>query len=170
MRWRGKPLMKNVFDFAIYPVLIAELRPRTVFEIGSGSGASAAWFADLLALSGPDGRVHSVDIAEVQMQHPRVHFYKGDCSSPDTLFPGDLLQTAPHPWLVVEDAHHNVSGVLDLLHHFLIPATIWSSRTATSNATQFAHSSMRIPETISSIRASPTISDETQPARLIQSL
>src|SRR6476661_1760191 len=121
MRWRGKPLMKNVFDFAIYPVLIAELRPRTVFEIGSGSGASAAWFADLLALSGPDGRVHSVDIAEVQMQHPRVHFYKGDCSSPDTLFPGDLLQTAPHPWLVVEDAHHNVSGVLDLLHHFLIP-------------------------------------------------
>ena len=121
MRWRGKPLMKNVFDFAIYPVLIAELRPRTVFEIGSGSGASAAWFADLLALSGPDGRVHSVDIAEVQMQHPRVHFYKGDCSSPDTLFPGDLLQTAPHPWLVVEDAHHNVSGVLDLLHRFLIP-------------------------------------------------
>jgi hypothetical protein len=26
MRWRGKPLMKNVFDFAIYPALIAELR------------------------------------------------------------------------------------------------------------------------------------------------
>ena len=121
MRWCGKPLMKNVFDFAIYPVMIAELRPRTIFEIGSGSGASAAWFADLLALSGPDGRVHSVDIAEVQMQHPHVHFYKGDCSSPDTLFPGDLLQTAPHPWLVVEDAHHNVSGVLDLLHRFLIP-------------------------------------------------
>jgi cephalosporin hydroxylase len=70
-------------------VLIAELRPRTVFEIGSGSGASAAWFANLLALS---------------------------------------------------------------------------------YATQFAHSSMRIPETISSIRASPTTSDETQPARLIQSL
>ena len=121
MRWRGKPLMKNVFDFAIYPVLIAELRPRTIFEIGSGSGASAAWFADLLALSGADGRVHSVDIAEVQMQHPHVHFYKGDCSSPDTLFPGDLLQTAPHPWLVVEDAHHNVPGVLDLLQRFLIP-------------------------------------------------
>ena len=121
MRWRGKPLMKNVFDFATYPVLIAELRPRTIFEIGSGSGASAAWFADLLALSGAHGRVHSVDIAEVQMQHPHVHFYKGDCSSPDTLFPGDLLQTAPHPWLVVEDAHHNVPGVLDLLHRFLIP-------------------------------------------------
>jgi cephalosporin hydroxylase len=121
MRWRGKPLMKNVFDFAIYPALIAELRPRTIFEIGSGSGASAAWFADLLTLNGTDGRVHSVDIADVQMQHPRVHFHKGGCLNPDSLFPGDLLQTARHPWLVVEDAHHNVSGVLDWLHRFLAP-------------------------------------------------
>jgi cephalosporin hydroxylase/predicted 2-oxoglutarate/Fe(II)-dependent dioxygenase YbiX/peroxiredoxin len=121
MRWRGKPLMKNVFDFAIYPALIAELRPRTIFEIGSGSGASAAWFADLLTLNGTDGHVHSVDIADVRMQHPRVHFRKGDCSNPDSLFPGDLLQTAPHPWLVVEDAHHNVPGVLDWLHRFLVP-------------------------------------------------
>jgi cephalosporin hydroxylase/predicted 2-oxoglutarate/Fe(II)-dependent dioxygenase YbiX/peroxiredoxin len=120
MRWRAKPLMKNVFDFAIYPALIAELRPRTIFEIGSGSGASAAWFADLLTLSGVDGRVHSVDIADVHMQHPHVRFYKGDCSSPDSLFPGHLLQTASHPWLVVEDAHHNVPGVLDWLHRFLV--------------------------------------------------
>ena len=170
MRWRGKPLMKNVFDFATYPVLIAELRPRTIFEIGSGSGASAAWFADLLALSGAHGRVHSVDIAEVQMQHPHVHFYKGDCSSPDTLFPGDLLQTAPHPWLVVETLITTSRAYSICCTAFSSPATIWSSRTATSNATQFAHSSMRIPETISSIRASPTTSDETQPARLIQSL
>ena len=42
MRWRGMPLMKNVFDFAMYPALIAELRPRTIFEIGSGLGGSAA--------------------------------------------------------------------------------------------------------------------------------
>jgi cephalosporin hydroxylase/predicted 2-oxoglutarate/Fe(II)-dependent dioxygenase YbiX len=121
MRWRGQPLMKNVFDFAIYPALLGELRPRTIFEIGSGSGASAAWFADLLTLAGADCRVHSVDIADVQMRHPQVHFYKGDCSNPDGLFPVGLLQTAPHPWLVVEDAHHNVPGVLALLHRFLIP-------------------------------------------------
>jgi hypothetical protein len=107
-------------------------------------------------------------IAEVQMQHPRVHFYKGDCSSPDTLFPGDLLQTAPHPWWRMLITMSQVCSICCTT--FSSPATIWSSRTATSNATQFAHSSMRIPETISSIRASPTTSDETQPARLIQSL
>jgi cephalosporin hydroxylase len=119
MRWRGKPLMKNVFDFAMYPALLAELRPHTIFEIGSGTGASAAWFADLLTLGGIHGQIHSVDIADVSMQHPNVTFHRGDCASPGSLFPAELLGAAPHPWLVIEDAHHNVSEVLDFLHHFM---------------------------------------------------
>jgi cephalosporin hydroxylase len=121
MRWRGLPLMKNVFDFAIYPALIAELRPRTVFEVGSGSGASAAWFADNLTLSGVDGRVHSVDLVKAVAQHPQVNFYQGDCSDPAQLFACALLRSAPHPWLVVEDAHHNVAAVLEHFHAFMRP-------------------------------------------------
>lgn len=121
MRWRGMPLMKNVFDFAIYPALIAELRPQTVFEVGSGSGASAAWFADNLTLSGVEGRVHSVDLVKAVAQHPRVDFYQGDCSDPAQLFASELLRSAPHPWLLVEDAHHNVAAVLEQFHAFLRP-------------------------------------------------
>ena len=87
MRWRGTPLMKNVFDFAMYPALIAELRPRTVFEIGSGLGASAAWFADNMTFSGVDGRVYSVDLSKAAVEHPLVvTFYQGDCANPETLF------------------------------------------------------------------------------------
>ena len=82
MRWRGTPLLKTVFDFAIYPALIAELRPRTVFEIGSGSGGSAVWFADHLAFCGVEGRVHSVDLVKAGLQHPNVSFHQGDCSGP----------------------------------------------------------------------------------------
>ena len=121
MRWRGTPLMKNVFDFAIYPALIAELRPRTVFEIGSGFGASAIWFADNMALCGAKGRVYSVDRIKVGLDHPDVAFHQGDCSEPDKLFAVELLRSEPHPWLVVEDAHHNVAAVLDAFHKFLIP-------------------------------------------------
>jgi cephalosporin hydroxylase len=119
MRWRGRPLMKNVFDFAIYPALIAELRPRTVLEVGSGLGASAAWFADHLALCGVDGRVHSVDLVKPEANHPSVDFHQGDCADPERLFAADLLRSAPHPWLVVEDAHHNVAAVLERFHAFL---------------------------------------------------
>lgn len=121
MRWRGTPLMKNVFDFAMYPALIAEIGPRTVFEIGSGLGASAMWFADTLAMNGIDGRVHSVDRVRVTKDHPQVSFYQGDCAEPDRLFDAELLRSAPHPWLVVEDAHHNVAAVLEAFHPFLAP-------------------------------------------------
>ena len=86
MRWRNTPLMKNVFDFAMYPALIAELRPRTVLEIGSGLGASAAWFADNMTFCGVDGRVHSVDLKKAEVEHPLVTFYQSDCANPETLF------------------------------------------------------------------------------------
>jgi len=119
MHWRGIPLMKNVFDFAIYPALIAELRPRTIFEVGSGLGASALWFADSLQFCGVDGRVYSVDRAKPAVEHARIRFFQGDCSDPERLFDPALLQSAPHPWLVVEDAHHNVGGVLEHFHRHL---------------------------------------------------
>jgi cephalosporin hydroxylase len=121
MRWRGTPLMKNVFDFAMYPALVAELRPRTVFEIGSGLGASAVWFADNLTLCGIEGRVHSIDLVKAETKHPGVYFYQGDCSDPERLFDPDLLQSEPHPWLVVEDAHQNVLAVMEQIHKFLSP-------------------------------------------------
>jgi cephalosporin hydroxylase len=121
MRWRGTPLMKNVFDFAMYPALLAELRPRTVFEVGSGLGASAVWFADNLAFCGVEARIHSVDIVKAEMEHSRVTFRQGDCSEPGRLFDPELLASEPHPWLVVEDAHHNVAAVLEQFHTFLLP-------------------------------------------------
>jgi len=121
MRWCGTALMKNVFDFAMYPALITELRPHTIFEIGSGLGASAAWFADTMTSCGIDGRVHSVDLRKARIEHPLVSFYQGDCSEPAGLFDTMLLRSAPHPWLVVEDAHHNVAAVLDHMHAHLAP-------------------------------------------------
>jgi cephalosporin hydroxylase len=121
MRWRGMALMKNVFDFAMYPALIAELRPRTIFEIGSGLGASAAWFADTMTSCGIDGRVNSVDMRKSRMEHPLVSFFQGNCADPAGLFEATALASAPHPWLVVEDAHNNVAAVLDHMHTYLRP-------------------------------------------------
>ena len=121
MRWRGVPLMKNVFDFAMYPMLIAEVRPHTIFEVGSGLGASAIWFADHLTFCGVEGRVYSVDRVKVERKHPGVEYLQGDCSDPAHLFDAELFRSAPHPWLVVEDAHHNVGGVLEHFHKYLSP-------------------------------------------------
>ena len=32
-----------------------------------------------------------------------------------------MLRSAPHPWLVVEDAHHNVAAVIEHMHQYLTP-------------------------------------------------
>jgi cephalosporin hydroxylase len=53
--------------------------------------------------------------------HPRVDYRQADCSDPERLFDPQLLAAEPHPWLVVEDAHHNVGAVLEHFHKYLSP-------------------------------------------------
>jgi cephalosporin hydroxylase len=119
MHWRGIPLMKTVFDYALYPLLLAELKPRTIIEIGSGLGASAVWLADHCAMLGIETYIHSVDIQPLDLSYKGVIFHRGDCTTPEKLFPADFLTAAPHPWLVIEDAHINVEAVLNHFHNHL---------------------------------------------------
>lgn len=119
MRWKGLPLFKTAFDMALMPMLLAEVKPATVFEVGSGSGASALWIADLLRIHGNNAAVHSVDIRASAASDPQVTYYAGDCRQPEALFPTTVLTAAPHPWLVMEDAHTNVDGVLAHMDQFM---------------------------------------------------
>jgi cephalosporin hydroxylase len=119
LTWKGSMLFKTVFDFAIFPMLLWELRPGTIFEIGSGTGASAKWMADLVQLFGLTAEVHSTDKDRVEEEYPGVHFLSGNCCSPQSLFPLELLRDAPRPYLVVEDAHINVAEVLCYIDPFL---------------------------------------------------
>jgi cephalosporin hydroxylase len=121
LSWKGAPLFKTAHDFALMPMMLWELKPATIFEIGSGCGASARWYADLMKEFGCAGRVHSVDVKPVNESYDGVEFLRGDCQNPSTLFDARLLATAPKPWLIVEDAHVNVSAVLSFLHPHLAP-------------------------------------------------
>jgi len=122
MHWKGIAMLKDPFELALYPLLLWELRPATIIEIGSYTGASAAWLADLLAGMGVEGHVYSFDIdrAQIVARHERVTFEFADCSDPST-FPAALLQTLPHPWLVIEDAHRNLYDLLCHFDQFLVP-------------------------------------------------
>ncbi len=119
LQWKGKPLFKTVYDYAMLPMLLWELKPATVFEIGSGAGASAIWMADTMKGFGGRANIYSADINGVTEGHEGVHFLVGDCNSPASLFEPDLLRSAPRPWLVLEDAHVNVHDVLAHMDGFL---------------------------------------------------
>ena len=85
IHWKGVLLMKDPFSLASYPILLQELRPRTVIELGAFHGGSALWLADLLETFGvSDASVHSFDIdtARICAAHPRVTFHFADAYCP----------------------------------------------------------------------------------------
>jgi cephalosporin hydroxylase len=140
LQWKGRPLFKTTFDFALLPMLLWELKPATVFEIGSGTGASALWMADIMKDFGIGQKIYSVDIKAVAESCDGVLFLSGDCMSPATLFEIDLLRAAPRPWLVLEDAHVNVHDVLAHMDRFLAPGDylfVEDSRIKTKELTRF---------------------------------
>ena len=46
-KYRSVPMSKNAFDFALYPMLLWQIKPRTIIEVGSFYGGSAMWMADM---------------------------------------------------------------------------------------------------------------------------
>jgi cephalosporin hydroxylase len=118
-RYRGLPTLKNPFDLALYPLLLDELRPRTLLEIGSHAGGSALWFADTAATLGLELVVHSVDLAvPMNAEHPRVNFHAGDGRDLGATFSKEFLASLPKPWLVIEDADHQYRTTLAALRFF----------------------------------------------------
>lgn len=125
-RWRGLPCFKTNYDIAIYAMLIDELRPRTIIELGSGTGGSALLFADLCTSAGLTTQVISVDNVVVKTVDSRIAFIRSDCS--------DWLEAMVRskrrfrrPCLLVEDFHGDLAGffkyvdlILDLGDYLVI--------------------------------------------------
>ena len=119
--WKGILLPKGVTEMALYPMLLCELQPKTIIESGAFNGGGAVWLADYLELFGIAARVYSVDIDLSMLDDQakadtRIDFIQGDCNNIAAAFPPDLLSTLPHPWLLIEDAHINLLGVLEHFH------------------------------------------------------
>lgn len=61
--YRGVAIQKFPFDYLIYQMIIEEIRPDLIIEIGTMHGGSALYFADLMELVGIEGgEVHSIDL------------------------------------------------------------------------------------------------------------
>jgi hypothetical protein len=119
LTWKDTTLFKTVFDLAIYQMMMWELKPKTIIEIGSGTGGSAVWMSDLLTAFDMNCKIISVDITPPDIQYKNVTFLKGDAFEIEVALEAQMLNALPHPWLVIEDAHANVPGVLNYLHQFL---------------------------------------------------
>lgn len=122
-KYRGVPMTKSPFDFAIYPLLLWEVKPRTIIEIGSRNGGSAIWFGDLLDNFGIEGHVYSLDIVRVDtVAHKRVTFLEVNGRELEKTLTPEFLNSLPRPLLVIEDADHSYETscvVLKFFHPYL---------------------------------------------------
>ena len=115
MHWKGMPIFKTVFDLSLYSMLIWDIKPKTIIELGSGTGASAIWMADLIKTYGLETQIYSLDLKKPNLEQQGVRFIQGDCNAIERYFSTDMLGGLPHPWIVIEDAHANV---LQVVGHF----------------------------------------------------
>jgi cephalosporin hydroxylase len=117
--YRGVPTLKNPFDWALYPMLLWETRPRTIVEIGSNQGGSALWMADTMRSFSIPCHIHSVDINPVSgLQIPDVTFHGGDARNLEQTFPAEFMQRLARPLLVIEDSDHQMQTTLAVLRFF----------------------------------------------------
>jgi cephalosporin hydroxylase len=119
LRWQGIPMMKSVWDFALVPIMVQEVRPRTIIEIGTAEGGSAAYYASVQQHHGLPANVVTMDLIPPRASVAGVRFIQGDSELIERALPGELLEDLPHPWIVAEDSHRNIGGIIAHFHRFL---------------------------------------------------
>jgi cephalosporin hydroxylase len=143
--WAGLPLFKTVYDSLMYPTLISELNPGAIIELGSGSGGSARWLADITSANKLTTSIVSVDIKPVSLPDERIDFIQGDLNDIQSVL-GSVVCSLPHPWLVIEDAHVNISGVLCFFDQAFEPGdymVVEDSLSKRRQITEFLRSAVR---------------------------
>jgi cephalosporin hydroxylase len=115
IRWKELPLYKSTFDLTIYSMMLQEVKPDIIIELGSGSGASALWLADTASALGLNTHVYSFDINKPLINHNKVTFIEQDLNKIDKLNKSSFWEFFKGKKILIEDAHVNVN---DLLHMF----------------------------------------------------
>jgi cephalosporin hydroxylase len=120
--YKGLIHFKPPCDLVLYTNLIWELAPATIIEFGALQGGSSLWFADQLETLCQIGSVHSFELLDrcihPNAAHPRLQFHQADLNDLMTL-DRNLFLTLPHPWLVIDDAHANVIGLLRFMSELM---------------------------------------------------
>jgi len=118
-KYKGRALLKNPFDLALYVRLIEQVRPGTIIEIGSYNGGSALWFSAQCRALDLQTQIVSLDITPVECDDDtNVRFIQGDIYSLDQSELTKILASCLRPLLVIEDGPHTFEGSLSALNFF----------------------------------------------------
>merc|ERR1719386_543829 len=66
--WLGEPLQKDAVALQMYTVLMQQLKPGTIFDLGTFGGGSALWFGSQAKALGLDSKVVTFDIHDYRSE------------------------------------------------------------------------------------------------------
>lgn len=114
--YKGVKCIKSPFDYVIYQMILNEVKPDLIIEIGSYEGGSALYLADLLELYGK-GELHTIDIEdridERVKGHKRINFFSNGWENYDLNLANKYKSV-----LVIEDASHRYEDTLKTIRKF----------------------------------------------------
>lgn len=124
MMYRGIKAIKCPFDYVIYQMIINEIKPDLIIEIGTAYGGSSLYLADILLQIG-DGVLHTIDISEEYLNsntedlrnliidHPRIQRFLGGYQNYDLNSASSFSKI-----MLIEDGSHNYLDVLNVMNKF----------------------------------------------------
>jgi cephalosporin hydroxylase len=114
--YRGVKAVRCPFDYVMYQMIISEVKPDLIIEIGTRKGGGAYYMADLLDSIGK-GMIHAIDIEDdvepIVKKHERIHFFTDGWSGYDL-----ELTKGFDTILVIEDASHMYEDTIGVLNKF----------------------------------------------------
>ena len=115
--YKGIAAVKCPFDYVLYQMLIWDLKPDLIIEIGTYKGGSTLYLADLLDMN-DKGVVHTIDIpaneADPSIQlHPRIKIFREGYENYDL-----SAITRYQKVMVIEDGSHQYQDSLQALNRF----------------------------------------------------
>lgn len=114
--YRGIPAIRCPFDYVMYQMIISEIKPDLIIEIGTNYGGGALYLADLMNTIG-HGVIHTIDIkkktGEIAAKHPRIKLFTNGWENYDLNEARDFSKI-----LIIEDASHMYEDTLSALRKF----------------------------------------------------
>lgn len=114
--YKGIKAIRCPFDYVIYQMIINEVKPDLIIEVGTNIGGGALYIADLLDMNGK-GILHTIDIVDIVhpkvKEHDRIIFFSEGWSNYDL-----ELTKGFEKILIIEDASHLYNDSLGILNKF----------------------------------------------------
>mgnify|MGYP005841867447 CR=1 FL=1 len=136
-RYRGFPLSVRWLDLALVPLLLWELKPRSLLLLDTANPGLGLWLADYLEIFGIDGQVYAFPPTHHALpSHPRLLPLEGSPTALSEHLSTEFLTTLPRPLLAQIPDGLDLASVLAFFHPHLQAGDrlLFGSPTADLNA------------------------------------